>query len=167
VLEVARVRSTLIHCLAAEETVGQISQLEGVLAARIAPDETLVVGPPDAAAAMLEQLIGIVRPLDSTSLILDQSAGYAGFCLSGDSETAAFARLSQLSLGNRRPVFMQGLVTRASAKVLAADDSIIFFVSSVVDHVVADRITTACAELDVAWQPAVDFAVPAGWNVER
>jgi len=167
VLEVARVRSTLIHCLAGEEAVGKVSPLSGVLAARISPDETLVVGPPHAAAATLEQLTGIVRLLDSTCLILDQSAGYAGFCLSGDAKTAAFARLSQLPLGKQRPVFMQGLVARAPAKVIAADAAITFFVSSIVGHAVADRITTACAELDVVWRPAVDFAVPTGWEADR
>jgi hypothetical protein len=167
VLEVARVRCTLIHCLAAEEAVEQIGPLSGVLAARISPDETLVVAHPDAAATMLEQLTGIVRPLDPTSLILDQSAGYAGFCLAGDAKTAAFARLSQLPLGEQRPVFLQGLVARASAKVIAADASITFFVSSIVHHAVADRITTACAELDVEWRPAIDFTVPTGRESDR
>ena len=62
---------------------------------------------------------------------------------------------------SRRPAFLQGLVARSSAKVFVDVDAITFFVSSVVGDFVANRIRNGCAELEVAWKPAIDYVARA------
>jgi hypothetical protein len=159
VLEVTPVRAAMIHCLASGPALDQVGQATGAGAVRIAQDETLVLAPPGAATAVVEKLLAATRPLDPACLVVDQSSGYSGFRLSGGREVEAFARLSQLPLDGRRPAFLQGLVARSSAKVLVDDDSITFFVSSIVDEFVRNRIGAACADLDPTWQPAAEFVV--------
>jgi hypothetical protein len=161
VLEIVPVRAALIHCLASPEALEAVGHAPGVLSVQIAPDEALAVAPGSVAVATLEQLIRAARVLDPLCILLDQSAGYAGFRLSGGNEAVAFARLSQLPLAERRPGFVQGLVAHTSAKVFATEGSIVIFVSSVVAHYIAKRISAACVDLGITWNPPADYVVPS------
>ena len=111
-------------------------------AARVAPDELLLVGPADRDA-----IAHAVADVDPASLVLDVGDGWSAWTLAGPDAREAFVRLSELELPDQG--FVQGEVARLPMKVLVHDDMVTMLVPAMWSDHLGERIRTDCAALGV------------------
>lgn len=106
---------------------------------RIAPDEAMLVGEPDAPPGVSVE--------DPHAVVLDVTDGWAVFTLSGDRTRAAFAQLSSLRLPDEG--FVQGDVVRVPARVIVERDRLQIFVPAMRGEQARSRILARCANLAI------------------
>ena len=113
--------------------------LDAVDAYRIAPDEAMVLGEPDAAPS--------VSIDDPAAVVLDVTDGWTVLTLTGDRVRDAFARLSALRLPDEG--FVQGDVSRVPARVLVEPERLRILVPSMWGDHLRSRILARCASLGI------------------
>ena len=111
-------------------------------AARVAPDELLLVGPADRDA-----IAHAVAEVDPSGLVLDVGDGWSAWTLAGSDARAAFVRLSELELPDQG--FVQGEVARLPVKVMVHDDMVTMLVPAMWSDHLGARIRSDCAPLGV------------------
>lgn len=146
-LDVTPFRPVVIACLA-DPAVLDAAAFDGGVVGRVAPDELLwiVEGGGDDA---LEHATAVVAAADAAALVVDQSAGWAGYTLAGDDYGEAHARLSAVRLPNARPAFVQGAFASLAAKLVVLPNAIQVLVASTVAHHLHHRIVDASRGLGI------------------
>jgi hypothetical protein len=137
----------------------------------------MLIDRPAEAAQLHASAQSALQRLDAGALVLDVSAGWSAWRLSGDAAPEAFARLSAIPLTNG---FSQGAVAGVPARVLASGiteearrrhfrtngaerDSveIVVLTASTLRHHVGRRVRESCADLDAVERPARELGESA------
>jgi hypothetical protein len=141
VLELRAVAAEVIGCFGRPGALDQLVTGDES-SIRVAPDELLLLSEPRRSSE-LETQLGV---LDSGSLVVDLSSGFAIWALRGDDRFEAFCRLSAFKLPEP-PATAQGLVAHVPAKVVIRSDELLLIVSSVASHHLRERVLVSCADL--------------------
>jgi hypothetical protein len=149
VVELSASAATVIRCLGAPAAIEAPHAPAPGIPCRVAPDELLVLAPPDAGERVLAGLVDDLAGLDPSGIALDQTDGFSLWTLAGEHAGEAFARLSATPLPALRPGAVQGLVGRVPAKTLVLPGELHILVASTVGHYVRERILEVCADLGV------------------
>jgi hypothetical protein len=145
VLELSEVAATVVTCVAERAAVAAAATAPGVVL-RIAPDEAMIVREPDAADGSTAAVLASARRVDPDALVVDASDGWAIWGLTGDAVADAFARLTQLPLGDG---FAQGEVADVPAKVVVTGGEIRLLVPAMWRDAVRERILADCSDLGI------------------
>jgi sarcosine oxidase gamma subunit len=149
VIEYSVLQMSVVVCCGEPAALDNVAH--GALhACRVAPDELMLLDRP--AAHLYGRALSALQVFDSSALVLDVSAGWSAWQLSGDAAHDAFARLSAIPLANG---FSQGAVAGVPARVLVAGstDVIILTASTLRNHI-GRRVRESCADLHAVERPA-------------
>lgn len=124
--ELVSTRAAIIACISTPEA---LDRLEAPL--RTAPDEALILAPPNAGDKTRKAANSALRKQDPHAMVVDVSDGWAGLTLTGTGARDTFSHISQLELPDTDG-FVQGDVGRLAAKVVVRKpgDRITLFVPS-------------------------------------
>src|SRR5687767_890647 len=106
VVEYVQMQLAVVLCCAERAALDALTHT-AAHACRVAPDELMLIDAPANASVLLANATSTLQQLDAGALVLDVSAGWSAWHLSGDAARAAFARLSAIPLTNG---FSQGAV---------------------------------------------------------
>jgi sarcosine oxidase gamma subunit len=120
----------------------------GTRVLRLAPDEVMVLGAPDAIAAILRTVADAVAIVDPDAVVIDASDGWSTWTLNGDAIEAAVSRLSSLELP--REGFVQGDLARVPVKMVASDGRVDVLVPAMWREYLRDAIFRRCRPLGIA-----------------
>ena len=156
-LELTRLETSVVLCTAAPEAVEAVCDLRDAI--RVAPDEVLLVCPPDTAVALLVEAAGRAEALDADAVVLDASDGWSVWTLEGEVGVLreAFARLSELELPDSGT--LQGAVAEVPAKVLVGEAELRLLVPAMWGEHLRSRILEDLATLAVT-----ERLEPRAWN---
>lgn len=162
-LELRETRAGVVLCCASADALDAIRAGRDAAVCRTAPDEALVVVPPQAAGRLLAGATGALARADPDAVVLDATDGWCVWTLTGAEGREAFARLSTLLLPAEG--FAQGPVAHVPAKVLATPRGLHMLVPAMWREHLRERILAYCADLGVAertepraWTGPVDTA---------
>ncbi len=148
-LELSSTELAVVACLAAPKALDALPTPEGATAFRTAPDELLLLAPPDAAERVLAAAAESLTALDDDALAIEVTDGWTALTLAGPDAREAFARLSVLELPEAG--FIQGDVARVPAKILVEPERLLLLVpASWAEHV---RERVLALALDVRERP--------------
>jgi hypothetical protein len=156
-LELARLETSVVLCTAAPEAIEPVCELGAAI--RVAPDEVLLLRPPDALVALLGEAARRAEAVDEDAVVLDASDGWSVWALEGEGDALreAFSRLSELEL--RGAGTLQGTVADVPAKVLVGDAELRLLVPAMWDEHVRSRILENLVALGVT-----ERHEPRAWN---
>lgn len=130
--EVARFHAGLVECHGSAAALDALSVPAGVQALRVAPDELLLLAPPERTEELLRRATAHLAVVEPGAMALDQSDGWAIFGLPGhlpdDPGLLALRHLALMPLPERRPAFVQGAVAGGPAKLLLLPTSVLLLV---------------------------------------
>ncbi len=121
-LEVGRFYAAIVECHATAATLDALAVPPRVHACRVAPEELLLLAPPNLADDLLRRAKSHLAVVEPAALAVDQSDGWTIFGLPGelpgDEGMLALRQLAMMPLPQRRPAFVQGAVAGGAAKLL-------------------------------------------------
>jgi hypothetical protein len=131
VLELVRTHTGVERCVAGPAALDSLPEIPGRYAARVAPDELM--------------LVGSGAPVDLPGVLaLDESGAWTVLTLAGDGAEEAFARLSAVPL---RQGLLQGTIAGVPGKAIVREGRIHLLVVASLGHYVEERVRTACSDL--------------------
>lgn len=149
-LELREALAAVVQVVAAARALDALeAALPDAFAARIAPDEILLLGPREAATTYVAAARRHLTAADPGGLVVDQTDGWGVFTLGGTDAERLFRHLSALPLPRTRPALLQGGFAQVPTKALFLSDAVHIFVASPVAHHVRQRIETLGAELGI------------------
>lgn len=155
--DLVQTHASVVVCAAEPVALDRLASLESASVLRSAPDEMLLVGPPQEIDAIVAAATRLVTDADPDAVVLDATDGWTVWTLSGPGRGDAFTRLSALELP--ADGWVQGRVAGVPAKVIVASDAIhILFPAMWSEHVRA-FVWTTCSDLGVQ-----DVAEPHPWR---
>jgi sarcosine oxidase gamma subunit len=157
VVEYCPLRMAVILCCAEPAALDALTH-SAAHACRVAPDELMLIDAPAQAQPLYTTARSGLHHVDPAALVLDVSAGWAAWQLSGDAAPAAFARVSAIPMTDG---FAQGAVAGVPARVLVSG-SVIILTASTLRHHVGRRVRESCADLHAVERPARDFSASEG-----
>ena len=145
--ELVAARASVVVCLATPEALDTV--FDGAL--RVAPDELLVLGPPDSAEMTALDVSRRISGADADAVVLDVSDGWATWTLDGDGARDAFGYLSELDLPEEG--FVQGDVAHVPVKVVARPGGLHLLVPAVWGAYLHERILARCPSVTEREEP--------------
>jgi len=153
VLSLAPLKFSLVVCVGQAPHLNSIA-VPGAVKLRIAPDEVILLG----ANGSAERVVRFVHDCENDRVLaVDQTDGFVGWSLRGESAFELFARMSAVNVSVAKPSFHQGLVERVPTKILATDHRLDLLISSTLGHHVRDRILSIGRDLGVHEADEVEF----------
>ena len=146
-LELSATRVSVVGCFAAPEALDALAAAHDAHVCRVAPDEVMLVGEPDAAATLVAAAIADATAIDPDAVVLDTTGGWAIWSLAGDAAREAFARLSAVELPDEGST--QGDVAHVPVRVIALPDRLHLVVPAMWREHLRERILARCASLGV------------------
>jgi hypothetical protein len=128
----------------------------GAYRCRVAPDESMLVREPGVGAALVRDA-GAVTAGDPDAVVVDTTDGWAVWTLEGDARIEAFARLSDVRLGEQG--YVQGDVAHVPVRVIVDASRLHLFVPVMWRGYLRRRILERCSTLDVR-----ERAIAASWG---
>jgi sarcosine oxidase gamma subunit len=155
--DLVRTLASVVVCAAEPVALDRLASLESASVLRAAPDEVLLVGPPEESGAIVAAATRLVTDADPDAVVLDATDGWTVWTLAGPGRADAFERLSALELPSDG--WVQGRVAGVPAKVVVATDAIhLLFPAMWSEHVRA-LVWTTCSDLGMD-----DVAEPHPWR---
>jgi sarcosine oxidase gamma subunit len=148
VLELVEVRVGVVTCVANPAACDAIPAPDDRRTLRLAPDEVMVLSPPELAIPFTALVVDAATTVDPHATAIVATDGWTAWGLRGDQVDAAFARLSALQLPNDG--FVQGDVAGVPAKVVSVPDGIDVLVPSMFGAYLREAILRRCAGLGIA-----------------
>jgi hypothetical protein len=139
VLELSETRAAVVAAFAASEALDALRPA-GAYRCRVAPDETMFVGPPSLAEPLLRDATAVTAG-DPDALVLDVGDGWAVWTLSGEEAWGAFGRLSRLPADDG---FVQGDVAGLPTRVIVERERIHLLVPAMSRDQMRARIFDRC-----------------------
>ncbi len=146
-LELSLVDATIVACHAAATVLDALSPLSDTCVARVARDESWVVGPRAGRCSLVRSVEQSLHALAPDTLVVDQTDGWTVWSIGGNGASQALARLTLMPLDPRAAGFHQGVVAGVPAKVIATPTGYQVFVPAPVGHHIGDRVLEACSDL--------------------
>jgi hypothetical protein len=128
----------------------------GAYRCRVAPDEVMLVREPGVGAALVRDAIAVTAG-DPDAVVIDTTDGWAVWTLEGDARTEAFARLSDVRLGEHG--YVQGDVAHIAVRVIVEPGRLHLFVPVMWRGYLRRRIFERCSTLEVT-----ERAISAAWG---
>jgi hypothetical protein len=160
VLELIPIDAAIIACHADRAALGRLEDPTGTIGVGIAPDELWWVGPLEAREDLADRAKAALGA--GSSLVVDQSDGWAVFALRGSARQTVLDRLMLAAIPEERPAFVQGAITGVPGKVIALEGVTYLFVPAPVGHHLRDRILSVAADLSPRERGAEPFSLTAG-----
>jgi hypothetical protein len=135
-----QVGATAVRVFAAPSVLDALEPPDGVGQGRVAPDEVLWLSDAGRAAELVAAAEKAVTA-DANALVVDHSAGYAVFALTGDGAREAFCRVSSIRLPESG--FRQGKVAQVPSRLFVRPDRIDLVVGADVAWFVHHRLLEA------------------------
>jgi len=146
VAELRRISPAIVAVHARPASLDALSPAEAIVH-RVAPDEAMVTGAADGAAALLAALERAVAD-DDGAVVLDVSDGWAAWAIAGADARLAVSRVSPLVLPDAGTV--QGDVLRLPGRIAASAEEIAVFVPAAYGAWVERKLRERCPELSEA-----------------
>ena len=158
-LELVSTEAAVVSIVGDARAVDAVGSLDGAVTCPVAPDEALLIAPPDAGERLVKIAMERATSADPDALVVDVTDGWAVWTLEGEDVRAAFSRLSALRLPDRG--FSQGDVVRVAVKMVVDDPRLHLLVPAMwADHL-HDRIVERCRSLGVHERSLAEaFSVP-------
>jgi hypothetical protein len=147
VLELAATHVAVVVCAGDMSACDAIETVAGAVPCRVAEDEVMLAGAPDAVGRLLRDATARALAADPCAVVLDASDGWAAWSLWGDSMEAAFSHLSRLRLPDEG--FFQGDVAGVPTKVIRYPRRLHLLVPAMWRDYLRDRILERCRSLGV------------------
>jgi len=145
VLELVTTEVSVVGAFASPPALDALAPA-GAYRCRVAPDEVMLVREPGVGAALVRDAIAVTAG-DPDAVVLETSDGWAVWTLEGDARRAAFARLSDIPLGEQG--YVQGDVVHVPVRVIVDSSSLHLFVPAMWRGYLRRRIFERCSSLDV------------------
>jgi sarcosine oxidase gamma subunit len=159
VLELVATEAALVAVVGDARAAAAVGSLDGAVTCPVAPDEALLIGPPDARERLAKTATERATSADPDALVVDVTDGWAVWTLEGEGLRAAFSRLSPLTLPDRG--FTQGDVARVAVKIVVDGPRLHMVVPVMWGDYLHDRIIERCRSLGVHERSAAaSFAAP-------
>lgn len=155
VLTIYRSLTAVIACHASPRVLDGMPGVSGAYAARIASDESMLLGSSTNREAILQSARDYIRAIDPDALVLDQSDAWSVTTIP-HAGCDVLRRLSLVRPPDARPGFYQGIVAGLPAKVLLDARAAHVLVPSPVGHHLESRIRdvwSADGELAIGLAP--------------
>ena len=145
-VELRALSPLVVVCLADPTAVDAVVSSSSGAALRIAPDEALVVSNDRIVGgnAIVADLRATAAAIDADAVVVDATDGWAAWRIEGEDAREAFARVSEVPLGEG---FAQGDVAHVRAKIISGDDGIVVLVPATWRDAVRERILADCHDL--------------------
>jgi hypothetical protein len=142
VAEFAHASAAIVACHGTPAALDSINVDPDAVAGRVAPDELLLIGPPQLRADLLTAAAAAVEPV--AGIVVDETDAWAILCMLGEGVDDAFRRLSHVSLPTDCPAFLQCSLAHVPCKVIVSSTRLYLFVPAPAAHHVERRLGDAC-----------------------
>jgi hypothetical protein len=136
-----------------------VGAVPGVMTCRVAPDESMLLSSPEAAAGAVTEAARRAAAADPDAIVVDATDGWSAWTLQGDRVDLAFGRLSAVPL---RLGFSQGDVAHVPVKIVVSGNALNLLVPAMWRAYLRERILTRCAGLQIVEQTEALAWAPEG-----
>jgi hypothetical protein len=152
VLELLSTHASVIGAFAEPAAIDVVTEGRptnpGTFRARVASDEAMVVGSPDAGDVLVNETTVEVERADPHGMVLATTDGWVVWTLAGGSSREAFSRLSALRL--EATGYTQGDVLHVPVRVITELDRVHLLVPAMSGDYVYSQVLRQCASLGVS-----------------